>query len=92
MPLLFAVKLTPAGNEPDSLKVGVGKPVLFTLKENAAPTVAWADAAEVIAGAWSTVRVKDCVVVPALPFAFKVTAYVPPVCAAADPGDAGRAG
>ena len=72
VPLLFAVKVTPAGNEPDSLRVGAGKPVLFTLKEKAAPMVAWADAAEVIAGGWSTVKVKDCVVVPALPFAFKV--------------------
>lgn len=74
VPLLLAVKVSPAGSAPDSLTIGAGKPVVFTLKVNAVPTEAEADADEVITGGCSTVSVKDWDVVPALPFALRVRA------------------
>ena len=50
---------TPPGSAPDSLIVGVGKPVAVGVKVPLEPTRKVAAAAEVMAGAWSTVRVKD---------------------------------
>ena len=44
-----------------SLSVGVGKPVVVTVKVPALPTVNVVLSALVIAGAWSTVSVKVCV-------------------------------
>lgn len=81
----ISVKLRPGGRNPDSDSVGVGKPVVLTVNENATPTVAVADGLEVIAGASSTVNVKVWVAVPVLLFAFRTMVYVPPLCAAGSP-------
>ena len=56
-----ALKVTPVGNAPDSLSVGTGEPLAVTVKLPALPTVNVTLLALVIAGAWSTVRVKLCV-------------------------------
>jgi hypothetical protein len=48
---VLALKLTPTGNEPDSLSVGVGRPVAVTVNEPNLPTVKVVVAALVIAGA-----------------------------------------
>ncbi len=49
---------TPPGRVPVSLNVGAGKPEAVAVKLPAVPTVKVVEAAEVTAGAWSTVRVK----------------------------------
>ena len=51
--------VTPVGRGPDSLKVDAGYPVAVTVKLSAVTSVNVALFAEVIAGAWSTVSVKD---------------------------------
>jgi len=56
-----ALKVTPLGNAPDSLSVGLGKPVAVTVNEPAVPEVNVVLLALVIAGAWFTVSVKFCV-------------------------------
>ena len=59
VPLLLAVKVTPVGRVPVRDSVGVGYPVVVTVKLKAVPTVALALAALVMAGAWLTVKAKD---------------------------------
>jgi hypothetical protein len=56
-----ALKVTPVGNVPDSLRVAAGKPLAVIVKLPAVPTVNVALLALVIAGAWSMVSVKLCV-------------------------------
>src|SRR5271166_6919571 len=53
-----ASNVTPLGKAPVSLSVGVGVPVVVTVKLPAVPTVKVVLVALVIAGAWLTVRVK----------------------------------
>ncbi len=60
VPLPLSVNVTPAGSEPVSLRAAVGFPVEVTVKLFDEPSVKVAESAEVMAGAWSTVRVKDC--------------------------------
>jgi hypothetical protein len=79
------VNVTPAGSVPVSPNVGAGNPVAVTVKVPAAPTLKVALFALVIIGAWSTVSVKLCEVVPELLVALKVIEYVPPVPAAGVP-------
>src|SRR6267378_2489101 len=81
-----AVKVTPPGRAPVSLKVGAGKPVAATVKLPAVPTVNVVLLALVMAGAWLIVRVKLWVAfVPTPLVAVKVSGYVPPVPAAGVP-------
>ena len=54
----MALRVTPLGNGPVSVKVGAGKPVAVTVKVPAVPTVKVGELPEVMAGAWSTVSVK----------------------------------
>jgi hypothetical protein len=63
VPLPLSVKVTPLGSAPDSLRAGAGKPVVVTAKVPAVPTVNVAVLALVMAGAWSTLRVKAFVAV-----------------------------
>ena len=58
VPSPLSVKVTPAGSAPVSVRAAVGNPVVVTVNVPAWPTVKVALAALVIAGAWSTVRVK----------------------------------
>jgi hypothetical protein len=58
------LSVTPLGSEPDSEKVGAGKPVAVTVNVPAAPTVKVVALPLVIAGAWLTVSVNVCLVVP----------------------------
>jgi hypothetical protein len=53
-----ALSVTPLGSAPVSLNVGGGKPVAATVKEQAVLSVHVVLLALVMAGAWSTVRVK----------------------------------
>ena len=46
MPLPLSVQVRPCGSVPDSVIVGAGDPVAFTVKLNAEPTVAVALAAD----------------------------------------------
>jgi hypothetical protein len=39
VPLPLSLKVTGLGNDPESLRVGVGKPVVVTVKVPAVPTV-----------------------------------------------------
>ena len=55
------VNVTPDGNDPVSLKVGVGDPFAVTVNVPAPPTVKAVLLALVIAGAWLTVSVNVCV-------------------------------
>jgi hypothetical protein len=55
------LKVIPDGSDPDSDRVGAGVPVSVTVKDPGIPTVKVALLALVMAGAWSTVRVKFCV-------------------------------
>jgi hypothetical protein len=55
------LKVTPDGNVPDSLRVGVGEPVAVTVKDPAVPTKNAVLFALVIAAVWFTVSVKLCV-------------------------------
>src|SRR5262249_39023773 len=81
-----ALNVTPAGSVPASVIVGVGFPVAVTVNEPAAPTVNVVLLAEVMAGAWFTVRVKFCTAFGGTPFdAVNGIGYVPPVRAAGVP-------
>ncbi len=64
VPLPLSTQLSPCGRAPASVNAGAGAPVAFTVKLNADPTVAVADAAVVIAGGPVTVSVNDWVTVP----------------------------
>jgi hypothetical protein len=58
----LSLKVTEVGSEPDSLRAGVGEPVVVTVKVPAAPTVKVVLLALVIVGALDpdfTVSVKD---------------------------------
>lgn len=57
----MSTKVTPVGNAPVSERDGVGRPVVVTENDPAAPNANVALAALVIAGPWSTVRVRVCV-------------------------------
>jgi hypothetical protein len=63
------VKVTPLGSAPDSLRDGVGDPVVVTVKLPAPPTMKVVVPALVIAGACFTVSVKLCVAFVPTPFA-----------------------
>ena len=62
-------RVTPVGRVPVSEKVGAGLPVAVTVKVPAVPTVKVVVLAEVMAGAGSTVRVKDWVALGRVPLA-----------------------
>ena len=49
---------TPDGKAPDSVTFGAGKPVVFTVKVPFTPTENFVAAPEVMAGPWSTDKVK----------------------------------
>ncbi len=55
VPLPLSANVTPPGKVPVSLRLGVGEPVVVTVKLPAAPTVKLVLSALVIAGAWLTV-------------------------------------
>jgi hypothetical protein len=81
-----ALKVTPVGNAPDSLRVAAGNPLAVTVKLPALPTVNVALLTLVIAGAWLTVRVKLCVAGEPTPLeAVIVRLYVPSEPAAGVP-------
>ena len=61
VPLPLSTKVTPPGRAPVSLRAADGEPVLVTVNVPALPTVKVVLAALVMAGAWSTVRLKLCV-------------------------------
>jgi hypothetical protein len=63
-----ALKVTPLGKVPLSLRVGAGKPVPVTVNAPAVPTVKVILLALVMAGAWLTVRTKFCVAFGKMPF------------------------
>jgi hypothetical protein len=73
VPFELAVKLSPVGSAPDSVRLAVGLPVAVTVKVRAWPTVKVTVAAEVMAGVWSTKRTKVCAVDPAELVAFTVS-------------------
>ena len=58
VPSPLSTKVTPVGRGPDSVRAGVGKPVVVTVNDPAVPTAKVLALALVMAGAWSTVRVK----------------------------------
>ena len=58
VPLPLSLKVTGFGNDPESLRVGVGEPVVVTVKVPAVPTVKVVLLALVIASGGFTVRVK----------------------------------
>jgi hypothetical protein len=60
VPLALAANVTPLGSAPDSVREGAGVPVVVTVNVAATPTANVVLFALVIAGAWSTVNVKDC--------------------------------
>jgi hypothetical protein len=64
VPFVLAVNVMPEGSVPAWLRVGVGVPVVVTVKLNALPEVAVAEFALVIAKPLLTVRAKLCVAVP----------------------------
>jgi len=64
VPFPLLVKVTPAGSVPKSDRVGVGEPVVVTVKEKAVPDLTVSDAELVKAGVWPTVNVKFWVAVP----------------------------
>ena len=61
---LPAVNVMPGGSVPAWVSVGVGVPAVVTVKLNAVPEVADAEAALVMASPLFTVRTKLCVAVP----------------------------
>ena len=58
VPFPLFVKVTPLGSAPDSVRDGVGDPVVVTVKLPAVPTVNVVLFVLVIAGDWVTVNVK----------------------------------
>jgi hypothetical protein len=80
VPLPLSVKVTPVGSVPDSPSAGVGNPVALNVKVPAVPAVKVVEGADVMAGGWSTVRVKLWVAGEPTPLvAVMVMGYVPPV-------------
>jgi hypothetical protein len=76
------LNVTPAGNVPVSLNVGLGVPVAVTVNVPAVPTVKVVLFALVITGAVFTVSVKLCIKGEPTPFdAVNVMGYVPAVAA-----------
>jgi hypothetical protein len=74
------LNVTPLGSVPVSASVGVGDPVVVTVKLPAVPTVNVVLLALVIDGAWFIVNVKLCVAaVPTPLLAVIVSVYVPPL-------------
>ena len=77
VPPVPAVNVTPVGNVPDRVIVGAGKPDAVTVKENACPAPAVAEAALVNCGAcvttWLTTSVNACVTAPAELVAVRVS-------------------
>jgi hypothetical protein len=69
VPLPLLVKVKPEGNVPVWDSVGVGEPVVVTVKLNAWPPVATAEAALVIASPLLTVKVKLWVALGLTPLA-----------------------
>jgi hypothetical protein len=59
VPSPLSMKLTPLGKVPVSESDGAGKAAVVTVKLFDEPSMKEVELAEVIAGAWSTVRVKD---------------------------------
>ena len=59
VPFPLSVKVTPLGSAPVSDTAGVGEPVEVTVNEPGLPAENVTLFADVIAGTWSTVRVKD---------------------------------
>src|SRR5207245_8355425 len=76
---VVVLNVTPVGSVPVSLNVGAGNPVAVTVKVPAAPTENVVLLALVMAGAWSTISVKLCVVVHELFIALNVIRVVLPV-------------
>ena len=76
MPSPLSTKVTPLGSAtPPRAIVGVGNPVVVTVKVPATPTVNAVLAALVMAGGWLTVSVKVCgAVAPTVLVAVKVMA------------------
>src|SRR5215469_470449 len=68
VPLLRATNRKPRGSRPFSARVGVGKPLVRTVKLPRALTLKMARLADVIAGAWSTVSVNVWVAAGETPF------------------------
>ncbi len=68
VPSPLSTKATPGGSAPVSLSEGSGVPVVVRLKLPAVPAVKVVEAAEVMAGASSTVRVKSWVASGLTPF------------------------
>ena len=60
VPSPLSVKVTPLGSAPLSLRAATGKPLLTMIIDSCAPVMTVALLALVMAGAWSTVRVKFC--------------------------------
>ena len=87
VPLPLLVNVTPAGSAPLSVIVAtVGDPLVVTMNVPAFPTVKVVAFVLVIAGAWVTVSVKDCVESGATPLlAVIVNEYDPPVATAGVP-------
>jgi hypothetical protein len=79
------MKVTPLGSAPASVREGGGVPVVVTVNVPAVPTANVVLLALVMAGAWSTVSVKFCEVLPELLVALMVNGYVPPAPAAGVP-------
>ena len=83
---VVALNVTPLGSAPDSLSVGVGKPVAVTVNDPAAPTLNVVLFALLIAGPWFTVKVKPWTAFePTLLLAVKLMLYVPAAPAAGVP-------
>ncbi len=59
VPLPLSWKVTPEGKVPDSERLGVGYPEVVTVKLPAVPTVKVVELAEVMVGAWLTVKVVE---------------------------------
>ena len=58
VPSPLSLKVTPLGSAPDSVKDGVGKPVVSTVNDAEAPTANVVLLGLMMAGAWSTVKLK----------------------------------
>ena len=86
VPSPLSVNVTPEGRVPDSANDGVGEPVAVTVNVPADPVVNVVDAADVMAGAWSTVRTKFWLTDGPTPLAaVMVMGYVPSVPVAGVP-------
>jgi hypothetical protein len=80
VPFPLFTNVTPLGSVPVSVNVGVGDPVVVTVKLPAVPTVKVVLFPLVIAGAWFTVNVKVCVAALPTPLlAVSVSVYIPPL-------------